>query len=157
MFDGCNKFNQPVNFDTSKVTDMTSMFRNCYVFNQPVSSFSTSSVTSFRYMFENCYAFNQPVDNFITTRSDSFERMFANCGMFKQSLASWDVNKGNYYLDILVGADMNEEGTTTNYDDTLVSWGSNRKTNKGRMNMGSSRYSSRGATGRSELTSGRLG
>ena len=43
-------FDQPLNFDTSKVTTMYQMFNNARAFNQPLS-FDTSSVTDMSSMF----------------------------------------------------------------------------------------------------------
>ena len=48
MFNRCYKFNQPLNFDTSKVTDMSSMFNRCYEFNQPLN-WNISKVTDMNY------------------------------------------------------------------------------------------------------------
>ena len=50
MFEEAKRFNQPVNFDTSRVTIMGEMFRMAKVFNQPLS-FNVSSVTNFEDMF----------------------------------------------------------------------------------------------------------
>ena len=42
-------------FDTSKVTDMSFMFTNCYyITSLNVSNFNTSNVTSMNFMFEEC-------------------------------------------------------------------------------------------------------
>merc|ERR1712194_164711 len=51
MFFDTSAFNQPLSFDTSKVTTMESMFGAASAFNQPLS-FDTSKVTDMRYMFE---------------------------------------------------------------------------------------------------------
>ena len=48
---GSKAFNQPLNFDTSSVTDMRGMFAGARAFNQPLS-FDTSSVTDMSSMFE---------------------------------------------------------------------------------------------------------
>ena len=58
MFGGCAAFNQPVEFDTSQVTDMRGMFYECTSFNQPVS-FDTSRVTNMRGMFGGCTSMAQ--------------------------------------------------------------------------------------------------
>ena len=50
MFEEAKRFNQPVNFDTSRVTIMGEMFRMAKAFNQPLS-FDVSSVTNFEDMF----------------------------------------------------------------------------------------------------------
>merc|ERR1719424_2359868 len=55
MFSDASAFNQPLSFDTFKVTDMRSMFINAVKFNQPLS-FDTSKVTDMGRMFEGANA-----------------------------------------------------------------------------------------------------
>mmetsp|Transcript_50506 Transcript_50506/g.121984 ORF Transcript_50506/g.121984 Transcript_50506/m.121984 type:complete len:257 (+) Transcript_50506:237-1007(+) len=57
MFSGCENFNSSLgpNFDTSNVTDMSDMFRGCESFNQDVSNFDTSKVAKASFMFAGCY------------------------------------------------------------------------------------------------------
>ena len=51
MAQGATAFNQPLSFDTSKVTNMGYMFfEGATAFNQPLS-FDTSKVTKMGYMF----------------------------------------------------------------------------------------------------------
>ena len=47
---GAAKFNQPLSFDTSRVTDLSDMFQNATAFDQPLS-FDVSSVTDMSGMF----------------------------------------------------------------------------------------------------------
>ncbi|WP_218743514.1 BspA family leucine-rich repeat surface protein, partial [Mycoplasmopsis anatis] len=51
-------FNQPLNFDTSNVTDMSYMFSNCQNFNQPLN-FNTSKVKEMTDMFAGCISLTQ--------------------------------------------------------------------------------------------------
>jgi len=60
MFERCTSFNQPLRFDTSKVTNMVGMFRRCSSFNQPLH-FDTSNVINMKWMFFICSSFNQPI------------------------------------------------------------------------------------------------
>ena len=64
MFSNAIKFNQPLNFNTSNVTDMCYMFQYATNFNQPLN-FDTSNVTdmsSILYMYNIAFAnFNQPI------------------------------------------------------------------------------------------------
>ncbi len=50
MFNGC-AFNQPLNFDTSSVTNMSSMFLYSPAFDQDLSGFNISSLTNAASMF----------------------------------------------------------------------------------------------------------
>ena len=54
MFCGAESFNQPLNFNTSSVTDMGDMFYAAISFNQPLNNWDTSNVTNMIYMF-NCF------------------------------------------------------------------------------------------------------
>jgi hypothetical protein len=77
------KFNGTVlGFNTSKVTDMSYMFGEATVFNQPVS-FSTESVTNMELMFYNASAFNQPVA-FDTAEVTNMANMFSGASAFNQ-------------------------------------------------------------------------
>lgn len=59
MFANCEKFNQPVPFDTSNVRNMLGIFDGCKEFNQPIN-FDTSKVTGRREMFTGCH--NLPLE-----------------------------------------------------------------------------------------------
>ncbi len=60
MFCCATNFNQPLNFDTSNVTDMSGMFYGATNFNQPLN-FDTSNVTNIANMFYVASNFNQPI------------------------------------------------------------------------------------------------
>jgi hypothetical protein len=87
-------------------------------------------------MFKNCVAFNQPlitngdkwnVENVILTNE-----MFYGAVSFKQTIASWRPITCSNMVDMFgpgsttpnaQSVDMNEIGTTTNYDALLNAWG----------------------------------
>merc|ERR1719281_2190239 len=71
------QFNQPLSFDTSRVTRMDWMFYNAQ-FNQPLS-FDTSSVTDMSFMFSWAAAFNQPLP-FDMSSNPATTDMFTNAG-----------------------------------------------------------------------------
>merc|ERR1719149_169856 len=74
MFFYASAFNQPLSFDTSKVTTMQQMFQYTYAFNQPLS-FDTSKVTAMHGMFQDAKAFNQPL-SFDTSKVTNMDSMF---------------------------------------------------------------------------------
>jgi surface protein len=111
-------FNSHVNdFDMSKVTDISSMFRWQYGFNQPLNNWNTSNISNFSGMFDrvsfnqplsnwdtkkatsmfamfiNNPIFNQDVSHFITSGCTNMYYIFYNCSQFNQDISSWDVSK----------------------------------------------------------------
>ena len=90
---GCleNNFSCPLNFDTSKVTDMYLMFYYAERFNQSLN-FDTSNVTAIQQMFSSAKKFNQPL-NFNTSNVTDMNSMFNNATNFNQDLSSWCVSK----------------------------------------------------------------
>ena len=81
------------NFNTSKVADMSYMFNGCYSLTQlDVSNFDTSKVTTMVYMFGDCRKLTSiNVSNFDTSNVTSFQAMFSNC----ESLTELDLSNFN--------------------------------------------------------------
>ena len=67
-----------IDFDTSKVTDMSKMFMDCeYLQNLDLSSFDTSNVEDMSYMFSRCSSLEHlEISNFKTSKVRNMERMF---------------------------------------------------------------------------------
>ena len=77
-------------FNTSKVTNMSKMFKDCGVSGLDLSSFDTSHVTDMSHMFDNCNSLtNLDVTKFNTSNVTDMSYMFDNC----INLASLDVTK----------------------------------------------------------------
>lgn len=53
LFDGWDKFNQPLSWNTAKVRRMRATFRGCTAFDQSLN-WDTSACTDFGFMFEGC-------------------------------------------------------------------------------------------------------
>ena len=98
---GVRQFNEDISgWDTTKVTDLSSMFYGNFSsglfaksFNQPLKSWNVSKVTDMHYMFKNVALFNQPLDNWNVSEVNNMYYMFYNVINFNQSLNSWNVSK----------------------------------------------------------------
>ena len=90
------------NFDTSNVTDMSSMFQSCSSLTElDVSNFDTSNVTSMSQMFDNCSSLTQlALCNWNTTNVTNMKYMFRGTS---------NVNS------IYVGPNWTTENATTTY------------------------------------------
>lgn len=111
-------------WDTSNITQFTSMFIGCDNFNEPgVGYLNTSSATLMNYMFSSCYKFNQPLPNFDTSNVTTFglQGMFNNCLVFDQDISHFVINPA---ITTLVQFLTNVTLSTTNYDALLIAWAS---------------------------------
>ena len=83
MFDGCDSLTSlnVSNFNTSNVTDMCAMFKDCSLLAElNVSNFNTSNVTIMEGMFYKCNSLTSlDVSNFSTQNVTDMEEMFAGC------------------------------------------------------------------------------
>ena len=82
-------------FDTSAVTNMSSMFANCTnLTTLDVSSFNTSAVTNMGYMFRQCNKLTTlDLSNFNTSLVTDMSSMFANCrNLTMLDLSSFDTS-----------------------------------------------------------------
>jgi surface protein len=85
-------FNSNIGFwDTSNVTDMSSIFENATAFNQDIGNWDTSSVTDMVGMFYEASSFNQDIGSWDTSKVTGMERMFWAADAFNQDLSGWCV------------------------------------------------------------------
>ena len=80
-FNACTLFNSPVNFTTTNVTNMNSMFANCRGGFNPELSFDTTFVTDMTQMFQNCSYFTNANKelNFNLSSIITMQDMFQGC------------------------------------------------------------------------------
>ena len=148
MFGSCYDFNQSVsNFNTAAVTSMIGMFYGCVEFNQSVSNFNTAAVTIMADMFNEDGVFNQSVSNFNTANVTNMQFMFRNCTAFKQSLATFDMEAVTNPTQMLNNCNINETGTSTNYDDTLIAWAAQDLVNGLNLNATNCKYGGDASSG----------
>ena len=91
LFKHCFEFNEPLNnWNVSNVTDMSYMFTGCHDFNQPLN-WTVSKVTDMKYMFADCWLFNQPL-NWNVSKVTDMSHIFESCEIFNQPLNNWNVS-----------------------------------------------------------------
>jgi surface protein len=101
-------------WDTSRVTDMRSLFYNKPTFNEDISNWDVSNVVTFDNMFycdkidvniaPNPPAFNQNINNWNVSRCRSFNRMFATAVNFNQPLNNWNVSNATSMHEMFLQA-----------------------------------------------------
>jgi hypothetical protein len=122
----CEKLTSFPALDTGAATDLSSAWVNC----TKLASFpvlNTSAVTDFSFAW-------------------------AYCPALKASFAAFDISKAADVAAMFTGCDLNDTGTTTNYDNTLVSWAAQSVTPGLSVNFGTSKYSNTGLAARNVLT-----
>ena len=91
-------------FDTSKVTDISDMFQNCYKLTSITfgNNFDTSNVTNMGGMFQYCSGLTSlNLSNFDTSAVTNMSNMFYNCSKLTfLDLSSFDTSKvtNMYYM-----------------------------------------------------------
>ena len=88
------KYGKMEDWNTTNVTDMSNLFHkyDYYDFNEDISKWDTSSVTTMEYMFKNCKYFNQDISGWNVSKVIDMESMFEGAESFNQSIGDWNVS-----------------------------------------------------------------
>ena len=90
LFYQATSFNDNIsNWDVSNVTNMYSMFAGATLFNQPIGSWNTGKVTTMGLMFYQASNFNQPVGDWDVSKVIDRGGMFLQASNFNQPIRSW--------------------------------------------------------------------
>ncbi len=78
--------------DLSNVTNLSSMFRRAFKFNQDINNWNVSNITNMMSMFLAASTFNNSLSSWDMSNVTNTSEMFASTDDFNQDLTSWDVS-----------------------------------------------------------------
>jgi surface protein len=94
MFNGCTLFNQNIgNWNTANVTAMQNMFMKAGKFNQNIGGWNTAKLARTTGMFNEAYAFNQDISGWNTAAVTLMDNMFHHASSFNQNISGWNTAK----------------------------------------------------------------
>ncbi len=135
--DSTTTFNGDISqWNTSSVTNMSSMFISNSAFNQPIENWNVGSVTNMSSMFRNS-SFNQPIGDWDTSSVTDMFGMFAFNSAFNQPIGDWVLRTN---VDLENFADSSAI-LPENYARTLIGWANDIFTRDGvvtNRNLGAS-------------------
>ena len=92
-------------WDTSLITDMSSLFYGESTFNGDISDWDVSSVTSMDWMFYGASVFNQDISDWDVSSVTNMSAMFSYADSFSQDISSWDVSSVTNMYGMFYDAD----------------------------------------------------
>ena len=117
--------------NTSKITNMSRLFKGNHTFNQDISDWDTSNVTNMNEMFAYAYAFNQPIGKWDVSKVRNMSQMFRGVfetyvmrlysTAFNQDLSNWDVSNVETMYKMFYGSNINQDLTKWDVSN-VTSW-----------------------------------
>jgi hypothetical protein len=117
------------------------MFYRAIAFNRPLGDWNVSNATTLVAMFYRLPLFNQDLSAWDTRKVTVFAYMFEQATAFKQNCGAWNVEAGANFTQMFYLGNINDTGTTANYDALLVGWAAQNVQNSKSFHAGSSKYS----------------
>ena len=77
---------------TSRVSNITAMFKDAYSFNQDINSWDVSNVGYVTSMFTSAESFNQDLSTWDVSNVTNMYGMFFGAASFNQDIGNWDVS-----------------------------------------------------------------
>ena len=78
---------------TTKITDMSELFKDNTTFNRDISHLDVSNVTNMSDMFFGAAAFNQDIGGWDVSQVTNMHSMFENAAAFNQDIGQWNVSQ----------------------------------------------------------------
>ena len=126
MFRDAFSFNQGIeDWDVSLVTDMSRMFSNATAFNQDIGSWDVSQVTDMGFMFNIATSFNQDIGSWDVSQVTEMNGMFIAAASFNQDIGSWNVSQVTEMRSMFFGA--------ASFNQDIGSWDVSQVTNMSGM------------------------
>jgi len=105
MFFGCSLFNSDISgWNTGAVTNMSSMFAGATTFNSAIGRWNVSSVTNMSSMFAGATAFNRDISGWNIGNVASMPNMFKGAASFEQPIGNWNFSSVTNMVGLLDGS-----------------------------------------------------
>ena len=92
-----SKYGKMSDWNVSQVTDMSHLFEDEHLFNEPLNNWDVSNVTDMRAMFYGATSFNQSLDKWDVVNVTNMDQMFMEATSFNQPLTNWAVANVEMY------------------------------------------------------------
>lgn len=126
MFRNASLFNQPIgHWNLSTVTNTSGMFAGATMFNQSISGWNVSNVADMSSMFFQASSFNQPIGNWNLGNATNLSNMFSEASSFNQPIGNWSVSKATNMLNMFNKASA--------FNQSISGWNVSNVTNMGNM------------------------
>ena len=146
----------PLNWITTNVTNMSAMFANAFVFNQPIDTsgnyWNTGKVTNMFQMFASALTlrFNQPLGKWDVSNVTNMGQMFYGAIYFNQDIALWKTGKVTDMFDMFRNATVFNQPINT--DIAAGSWDVSNVTRMSQMFYLATNFNNGGPSGTSTNT-----
>ena len=92
MFWEASSFSSDLNFDISRIKNLSLVFTNASAFNGDISGWDTSGVEDLFHTFSNASSFNSDISNWTTSAVKSLWGTFENAVSFNVDLSDWNTS-----------------------------------------------------------------
>jgi surface protein len=107
-------------WNVSRVTNMSELFKDKRDFNVDISGWDVSNVRNMSSMFNAARAFNQPIGLWDVSKVTNMSKMFANTDNFNQAIGDWDVSHATNMTNMFLSARV--------FDQAIGGWNVSRVT-----------------------------